>query len=565
MKQIDPTNSEFAFVDRAVPMFAELVARLANEDLSETRKRDIVSGLRHVAQALGRPPEEVPSDPRWLQPRLAKVSPAALGLSPKSWQNALSYSRAALVHFGLAARRINRVDRLGPEWYDLWAAVLASKDPTLPLALSRFVYFLDRRGILPEDVREQHAIAYRDAAALNEISKSPEVAYRAAVNGWNLAGERITGWPKTRIALPSRQKQISIPIEQFPESFGMDLDRLIASMTDPDPLSESSRRKALRPATLDQYRQQLHRFASELVHSGVAIDDIISIADLLDPVMAERGLRQMLKRNDNQTTRVIADTAALLRNLGRTENSDPEAHEELARLAARVAPKAQQGMTRKNRDRLRVLQNPDQQRKLLHLPERLFAAAGKAKTAFTSGLVREDALAIAILLTCPVRIRNVASIHLDQNLQRPGDGRAFLVFGEAETKTSLPIEFELPPDVLRMVDRHLASRSPALCPAGTPWLFPRRDGADPVQPGELSTRISRRIRRETGLEMNAHLFRHFAVMLWLDASPGTYEAARQLLGHSAVSHTINMYSGLEGYAAIRAYADLIATRKGTRK
>lgn len=116
-----------------------------------------------------------------------------------------------------------------------------------------------------------------------------------------------------------------------------------------------------------------------------------------------------------------------------------------------------------------------------------------------------------------------------------------------------------------MIDRHLATRSAELCPAGTVWLFPRRDGAGSVVPDQLSARIKKRVRKGTGLEVNAHLFRHFAVMNWLDANPGGYEVARRLLGHSEVSHTINMYSGLEVTSATRAFADLIEAKKGGRK
>lgn len=80
-----------------------------------------------------------------------------------------------------------------------------------------------------------------------------------------------------------------------------------------------------------------------------------------------------------------------------------------------------------------------------------------------------------------------------------------------------------------------------MCPPSTRWLFPRRDGTGPTGPSELASCITRRIRRETGLEMNAHLFRHFAVMLWLDANPGSYELARRLLGHSEVSHDQHVF------------------------
>ena len=82
---------------------------------------------------------------------------------------------------------------------------------------------------------------------------------------------------------------------------------------------------------------------------------------------------------------------------------------------------------------------------------------------------------------------------------------------------------------------------------------------------QLSARIKQRVRKSTGLVVNAHLFRHAAVMNWLDAFPGSYEAARHLMGHSSISHTINLYSGLEVKSATRLFADLVETKKGRRK
>ena len=260
---------------------------------------------------------------------------------------------------------------------------------------------------------------------------------------------------------------------------------------------------------------------------------------------------------------MIESIASLLRNLGSILQVPDKDLAKLKKLATKLTLDKPLGLTPKNRERLRVLQDPKQTQRLLRLPETILKnpPIGKAN-AFTQALAREDALAIAILLFCPVRIKNLAQIEMDRHLQRPGDGRAFLVLTEDDQKNGRPLEFELPKDLVRMIDRHLATRSPELCPAGTPFLFPRRDGRGPVDANQLSVRLTRRIRREIGLEMNAHLFRHFAVMLWLDANPGAYEVARRLLGHSDVSHTIAMYSGMEVKAATRRFGELIEEKKG---
>lgn len=561
-----PISLDRVFVPAGTPSFQTLIDDLsAQGTLFPTRQRDMISGLSRVAKALGLPPSDVPCDGRWLQPRLAKVSPALLGIKPKTWQNAVSNARAAMASHGIVERRQRRAGDLSTAWRALWAALLRAESPSLPSALCRFVHFVNRLGVQPHQVTETHALAYRDAVATNEISKDPETSYRAAVNGWNLAMRRVPGWPQVSLSLPSRQKIIRLPAEAFPSSFVTDVDTLIARLGTSDPLSEDGRNRTLRPDTLIHYRRQIMRFASELVYSGLAPEDITSVACLLEPPVAERGLRHMLSQNDNQTSRTISETAALLRNLAGILDKPEEVRKALIKLAGKVALRPQKGMTTKNRTRLRVLQEPRHQLRLLQLPEKIYARhTGKQKPHYAA-LAREDALAIAILLVCPLRAKSLANLELDRHVQRPGDGHVYLVLEDADTKTARPIEFELPPDVVKMLDSHLASRVPYMCPAGTPFLFPQRSGKRAIDASCLATRISRRVMKETGLAVNAHLFRHFAVMTWLDANPGGYEVARRLLGHSELSHTINLYSGMEMKSATRAFSDLVGELKQGRR
>ena len=132
------------------------------------------------------------------------------------------------------------------------------------------------------------------------------------------------------------------------------------------------------------------------------------------------------------------------------------------------------------------------------------------------------------------------------------------MFQEFEVKNRRRLEFELPRHVAAMIDRHVAKRSPTLCPAGTPWLFPLRDGSRHMAPTDLSARIRTRLKRELGAEINAHLFRHFAAMIWLEANPGQYEVVRRLLGHAALSRTLDLYAGFEAGTATRLFSALVA-------
>jgi hypothetical protein len=145
------TDLDRSFVPKQTPMFADLIGMLEeNSSLKSTRRRDMISGLRRVAKALGLPPQDVYCHGRWLQPRLSKISPARLGISQKAWQNAVSDARAAMVHAGIVERRFNRITDLTQEWHNLWTQVLATESKSLQPALCRFVHFLNNHGVSPD-------------------------------------------------------------------------------------------------------------------------------------------------------------------------------------------------------------------------------------------------------------------------------------------------------------------------------------------------------------------------------------------------------------------------------
>lgn len=562
MRHVAPHTLETAFVRPGTPMLSELIVRLQEEDGSESglrpdRRRDMISALRRVAVVLNRTPEAIPADPKWLRPRLSRVAPVAVGLGEKTWSNVLSNLRAAFSHLGVTNRFRRRAD-LSPAWRRLWERVLASKDPTLQAALGRFVHFVDQAGVAPEEVAPEHALAFREALALSEVSRSPETAYRAAVNGWNLAVERLPDWPRQALPLPSRRKIVSLPLDAFPPTFRADLDAYLTSLQHPDPLDPEGRIEPLRASTVTQYRHLLHRFASILVRAGLPIEGIESLASLAAPEIAKRGFRWMLDRNGGKTSVSIDATARLLKSLGREHaRLAPGEQTALEDLARRLALKPRQGLTEKNRQRLRPLQHKATLRRLLQLPDRLVAQAKERAGTYHGALRSEQAVAIAILLNCPIRVGNLTGLHVERNLHRPGDGRTFLLFEADEVKNRQPIEFELPPRIVTLIDEHLAIWQPLLCAGPTPWLFPRRDGRAPMNRSQMAGGLSRRIRKEVGVEFNVHLFRHLAAMIWLDANPGSYEVVRRLLGHAELSRTLNAYAGFEAGTATRLFGEIV--------
>lgn len=550
------------FVPPATPSFADLMEQLRTDNvLKPARSKDLMSGLRRVAEALHRTPAQVPADPRWLQPRLAHIAPAAIGVSTKTWQNTVSNARSAMVACGIVSKRQRRSCDLSPAWRGLWDVVRASGDKSLLSPLPRFIFFLDRIGVAPEDVCNAQVLLYLDAVELNEISKVPQTACKDAVMGWNRAIDRIPAWPRQRLDLSSRTRRVMLPEADYASDFITDVDRYLDMRMRPDLLASEEGLTPIAASSAATYRYTLLRFASHVAGTGIPAPDIISLEFLLQPAQVERGLRRMLEGNGGKTCPSISDTAGLLLTIAAHLRLPEETRGALAHFKARLAVHDMGGMTAKNRERLRALRAPGVLGRLLRLPEQIMARP--LGTLRCKALrAREDAIAIGILLYCPLRISNLSKLEIERHLHRPGKGQMLLVIPAHEVKNKRPLEFEIPRHLVAMIDAYLAERAPTLCAPDCPYLFPatRKDGA--VSGNQLSERIKQRLHHEIGVKMNAHLFRHLAVMIYLDANPGGYEVARQMLGHSSVSRTISVYSGFETISATQAFAAVVNDLRG---
>lgn len=216
-----------AFLPDDAPSFADVTARIEKmQGLKPSRRRDLISGLNVVARAIGLAPAACLADPIWLRPRVAKIRPAALGISGKSWTNSISNARSALAAAGIVDSARGARMPLSPAWRELWEKVRAYDDDNIRLPLSRFPAFCSRIGVAPVDVTDETIADFRRALELNEIRKDPEKVAWQTAHAWNLAVERIPGWPQRKLQKPQRHSHYSLPIDAFPTSFQDDLAKL---------------------------------------------------------------------------------------------------------------------------------------------------------------------------------------------------------------------------------------------------------------------------------------------------------------------------------------------------
>lgn len=555
---------ETAFVSRGTPSLADCITRLhQDETLGKERKRDLISGLNRVAKVINREPATVPADPTWLQPRIAAVTPARNGITPKSWSNIISNAQAALRHLGITAARTRDLSDLSEEWRAVWLSLLASKDHSLARGLGRFVRFLDKNNVGPHDVIEEHIDLFHEALTLNELRKDPAESALQALYAWNRSVAKVPTWPKTRLAPPRSDRNFVLPHDELPSTLVAEIDAAMHRLSALDPLDPDSPRRALRPATITSRRGQLFRFASALRHAGVESAKIQNLSDLVSLAHLEKGLRWILARQGNQVSQGISNLAHCLRMIARhVVKLEGRPLNDVETLLGKLIKPRRIGMTTGNRDRLRVLQDEQTLARLYQLPNRLWQRARSTAISYKALLTSEEAIAIELLIYCPIRRKNLTELHLERDFLKPGNGRVFLQLGETRTKNGRVQSFELPPDLSFWIDTHIKERAGLLCPATSPFLFPKRDGSAPMGGQQLGKRISARIRKELGIDVHPHLFRHLSAMVLLREQPGHYELVRRILGHAETSTTYNSYVALEADQATRQLAAAITRSRG---
>ncbi|HMR33666.1 MAG TPA: site-specific integrase [Geminicoccaceae bacterium] len=228
------------------------------------------------------------------------------------------------------------------------------------------------------------------------------------------------------------------------------------------------------------------------------------------------------------------------------------------RLLARRIDCRSRGLTQSNRERLRQFDDPRNVARLLTLPEHLRDLARKQPVTQPAALQMQTALAIAILLAAPIRLRNLAGLRLGEHIVRTGRGASQmvrLVIEGDQTKNHEPLDHPLPVETARLLDLYLASYRPLLLRgADDGALFP---GGGAKSKNLLGQQIQKVIRSHTGLVVHTHLFRHLAGKLSLQVDPGNFEQVRRLLGHRSIDTTTLFYTGFATDAAARRYHEQV--------
>jgi integrase len=228
------------------------------------------------------------------------------------------------------------------------------------------------------------------------------------------------------------------------------------------------------------------------------------------------------------------------------------------RVIAAKLPAIVGGLTPKNKRTLRQFDDPQGLRRLMALPAMLMKRAVLEPRGNRALADAQAAMAVAILLYCPIRIGNLVDLKVGETIRLAPNSRirGTISLPAEVVKNNIDMEFGLPPAVNNIIRTYFEKVESRVLRSSTAFVFASLDGSRRQQTG-LAMLVSRMIFRETGIKMTPHQFRHLAAKNYLDAYPGEYEVVRQFLGHKNMKTTVRFYSGTDVGRAMGHLAKIV--------
>ena len=543
------------------PTLADVLPRICGfTEVSAQTRQNMTSGIRTLCRVLDLPPSAVPIAAVAFRKLLVTAQPAAAGLSVSRWRNVASDARRAIKRSGLSTS----APALTAPPSKAWVTVAAMPpDPWARSAIRGLSRFCSLQKLTPEVVDDGVLLRYVEHLQANQLGRDPARAIPVLVRAWNSHVATEFPGPYHRLTAPSRSRKYAADWNDLPASLKADVDAFHEMSLHPD-LLDAAFRRPVRPTTIKNRDFLIRRLAAALVARGVDASELRGLADLFRLDRLKEGLRFFIGRQGAAPCTQVPHLINLALAISKRWLHLPA--DQIAEISGlgRNLRQPQNGLTEKNRTRLRQFADDKVVGVFLGLSKSLIAKAKKLPLTYRSALMVQTALAIEILTFAPIRIGNLVELDRRKHFHwARHDGRRLLhlVIPAGDVKNDVDLEFPLSPELTSMLDTYVAKYQPVLNhgqPSGL--LFPGKQGRPKNQAG-FSRAISATIERETGLKMNPHLFRHFAALLFLEHHPGSYEEVRRILGHKRITTTLQNYAGLETAAAVRRYDDVVLARR----
>ena len=545
------------------PTFADaMMVIAAAADLPKQTRRHWCSSLAGIAKAFDQPPELIPARYSAVRARLAALHHVPLDWVAKTLANHKSNTKAALIWFAKEKDVLPNGVPLSPAWDRLRIQLT---DPSTRYRLMPLMRFCSGVHIEPEAVEEAVIDRYMDHRARTTTRASDAASRRIMARLWNTGIGRIDGWPQLRLVEPPVKASEGPAWDDFPEGLRTDIEGYLTGLTRNHKNKTGHRSRACQPSTLTTRKRELVAAARMAVNVGISIDSLTSLSALVHPDVAEKILEGYWPQGEEvpktYTINLSCRFVALAHAIG---GLDEDALRRLEDARFALEQHRGDGMTPKNLGLIRFVLTDGVWSRVVNLPEQLMQQARlqRRHAPVRAAVLAQIAVAVAILTVAPVRLGNLASIRLGENLIKPGGPYSiyWLTFRKYDVKNRTALQLKLDGMVTAIINEYVHDFRPALMRgSNADWLFPGESG-EHKEKISFSTQIVDRVQKSTGLRITVHQFRHAAGALILKHRPGEYELVRQTLGHKSIQTTIKFYLDLETTQASEIFTDIVRNR-----
>ncbi|MBO6899510.1 MAG: tyrosine-type recombinase/integrase [Shimia sp.] len=549
---------------QTIQSLADVHAQLiAHHSADEKRLKAHLSAISRTATYLNRAEADIPTDVPQLRRLLIDLHPAQCGVTPQSLRTVKSALAAALRAAGVLHDHTGQTD-LTADWQ---AFVDQIKNDHQLYGIIRFARYCSSEGFAPKDVTSATVAGFRAFLDAHLLTGDPDKQIRYLTNNWNHLNKNYgLGMPFLSLANPDRFR--TRPLSDYPDSLQKDLQTYLERVSCPILFDDDAPDAPLKPTSLRNIEAHIRQLLHALVEAGAAPTAFTCLRDVVTPANVKRGLNGIMTRsgkNDvpSSLSNISGTCLAIARHYLKLEDNDLAS---LKTIRKRVAPKTT-GMSAKNSERLAQFNDPHNVVLLLSLPKALMDRAERAPASRKSAIAAMHATSIGILLCCPMRIKNLASLDIDKHLITHGTGAhaQYTIRIEAdEVKNAEAIEFKVNKAVSKMLHRYIIQFRPLLSTHRGTALFPRASDGKARTPDNFGKAMTECIKRETGLAMHPHLFRHLAAKLFLEVKPGQFEVVRQMLKHKTLQTTTDFYAETNNSYAHEHYDDVVLSKLGMK-
>ncbi|SDJ37577.1 site-specific integrase [Lutimaribacter saemankumensis] len=540
---------------------ADALQRLDKSKATCSRTRDRISAINRVATMLSRAPADLPCDPPELRAYLKTIHHVHHKITAKSLANIKAALADALRAAGCIPADDPKVDR--SQSWEVFLGRVSVKEQAW--SLSRLINYCCNRGIEPEDVDDNVVSEFRTYLDARLLTREPEDLCRTMAQTWNGIVSRH-GLCLSTLSYQKGGYHRCLPLSEYPESLQSDIQAYVDRLAHKDIFLEDGPNKALRPLSLRNVKANVRQYLDALVSAG---EDPAALVDLSSAITTEKvktAFKAIMARRGTKKPPIgLHNIAATLTAIARYHLKWDESElTGLLNVKKRVAydPK---GMSEKNSNRLEQFNNWENIVRLISLPELLMTQARLNPESRLNALLAMHAAAIAILLSCPMRTKNLASLDLDRNVfaHRNGNHTIYSIrIDGGDVKNGEPIEFQMNSRNSRLLHNYITMYRPRISAARSSALFPKASNGAPRSPNNLAESIKTHIYDATGLTVNTHLFRHIAAYLYLREQPGDFETVRRLLKHRRLQTTMDFYAKISSEWAHEHYDKAVLTKWG---